>query len=372
MDNPIVLKTCVHSYEAYLAKGLLNSHGIEAEVVAEDASGGLSQVTAKQGSYQLLVDQNHRSAALEILKTQPLDADKSAKKDGEEDNKATYKAAKIRAWVIILLILCVLSALFGISNPVNLGYQILRLGSFQKQPVRKCTSKYREGVKYKTCKAYFLTGEIRFQDEFKGKWIAHGHHRQFYQNGSLRHVSEFINGEQVGKEFYYWRNGKVSDEINYLAGGSHQIIHTYYPTGELWSTIHFRNGQLNGDLDLYNRKGEIIEHLVAINDIIQDKHGKTMHGSVQHDYEKNRPMMIDNYLDGQLNGYQLRYWDNGNLMVKCWYTKGQRNGECNEYYEDGTINLRMEFRNGELSWEDEYDGDGRIIFFTDYLFPKES
>jgi len=66
MAGLICIKTFLNRYEADLAKGLLESAGIEAAVSADDAGGMQPQLNLSVG-VRLLVDEADADAALKIL-----------------------------------------------------------------------------------------------------------------------------------------------------------------------------------------------------------------------------------------------------------------------------------------------------------------
>ncbi len=74
LDDAIILETFSSRAEAELAAGLLESEGIEALVLADDA-GGLYPMLQFIRGVRLLVAREDEAQAREILEAQPLDPD---------------------------------------------------------------------------------------------------------------------------------------------------------------------------------------------------------------------------------------------------------------------------------------------------------
>jgi antitoxin component YwqK of YwqJK toxin-antitoxin module len=49
-------------------------------------------------------------------------------------------------------------------------------------------------------------------------------------------------------------------------------------------------------------------------------------------YHKNGKLKeVYQLVDGKIEGKFLKYWDNGDLMVKCYFLNGKRNGKSMSY-----------------------------------------
>lgn len=77
MSELVVVKKFKSRYEAELARGFLESHGIEADVSADDAGGMYPQLTVVTGGVRLLVKDIDmlKAKALLTKKTENNDAD---------------------------------------------------------------------------------------------------------------------------------------------------------------------------------------------------------------------------------------------------------------------------------------------------------
>ena len=71
------------------------------------------------------------------------------------------------------------------------------------------------------CTSYYLTGEIRSQEEYNfGK--DHGNWVFYYRNGQIQTKGEFFNGKRIGKWEYYYNNNKLW-KINYYDSNGRKI-----------------------------------------------------------------------------------------------------------------------------------------------------
>lgn len=69
MSELVCIKTFLNRYEAEIAKGLLESRGIEVILSADDAGGMQPQLTFTRG-VRLIVKEEEAEAALKILEEQ--------------------------------------------------------------------------------------------------------------------------------------------------------------------------------------------------------------------------------------------------------------------------------------------------------------
>lgn len=73
-------------------------------------------------------------------------------------------------------------------------------------------------------------------------------------------------------------------------------------------------------------------------------------------------MMIENYLNGQLEGEKLTYYENGQVAEKANYEQGQLEGERILYSEKGVILEHLQYENGELHGVAKiYNGKGELV-----------
>ncbi|CAL2082177.1 Antitoxin component YwqK of the YwqJK toxin-antitoxin module [Tenacibaculum sp. 190524A02b] len=127
----------------------------------------------------------------------------------------------------------------------------------------------------------------------------------FYTSlGKLKSKGSMIGKNRVGKWLYYFPNGKVISEENYVDGKLDGVLKNYYGNGKTTEETYYKQGKKDGVSKIYTEDGILIEEL--------------------------------NYVGGKLNGVG-KYFDlKGNLKEKGMYKDGKRAGEW-EFYIDGVL-----------------------------------
>lgn len=367
MNNPVLLQSFAKAYEAYTAQGVLQSHGIAAEVVAQDSDGGFSNVTSSKGNYRLLVEAGTEVQAREILATPVIEEAQEPVLADTDASEPVGRPPNFRLWVIIAVSLALFCAVFGVNNPFDFGWKIMRWRwTLPPQRLWKCDKSKRDGILYFSCKTYFQTGELRMLDEFKGEdRIRHGRLETYCRNGQLREHWQYVDGFSIGDARGFYCDGKMAwEEKN--AGADQQIFYSYYPTGELWSKSYFREDKLNGPCVLYSKDQKVLEELLAVDGILYGTDGKLMNGTVDHYYTNGQLMGRVGYKDGRYHGNQYWFRESGDLLERARYYEGRLHGDVVEYFPDGYVELIRIFRDDVMVHEREYDEAGREIFNADY------
>lgn len=129
------------------------------------------------------------------------------------------------------------------------------------------------------------------------------------------------------------------------------------------------NGKENTDIDLSNKREEIIERYENGNKkLVVTYVGKGSQEQVIKKstyYKTGKIKEEENYKQNELNGPYYEYYRNGQISVKANFVDGLKNGEYTEYYYDGTIWETGRFINGD------YDGEYNTYFADGNLKSKE-
>lgn len=97
-------------------------------------------------------------------------------------------------------------------------------------------------------------------------------------------------------------------------------------------------GMLQGSYKRYYENGQLHVKCTYRNDRIE---------GLYEEYYDNKQLFVKyTYRDGEMNGPCEYYHKNGQLEVKCTYKNGEMNGPYEAHYEDG--NLKGVFSNGKL------------------------
>ena len=70
-----------------------------------------------------------------------------------------------------------------------------------------------------------------------------GLHKEFWDNGQLKHEWNYKNGEKNGLYRCWTENGKLDYEVNYTDGDLDGIRRSWYENGQLYKEEDFINGQ---------------------------------------------------------------------------------------------------------------------------------
>ncbi len=124
------------------------------------------------------------------------------------------------------------------------------------------------------------------------------------------------NGSKEGIYKYYWYNGILKNECNYIDGKLNGSYKEYYEDGELRIECNYIDDKEHGIYKEYLYDGKLI-----INEIYID--GKLI-GSYKEDYEDGELHIECNYIDNEI-----------------YYTSDKKNKIQKEYNIDGDLELEI-------------------------------
>jgi len=64
-------------------------------------------------------------------------------------------------------------------------------------------------------------------------------------------------------------------------------------------------------------------------------------------YSLNKIVMDENYVDGQLNGKRLLYYDDGTIQEEGNFINGKRDGVQRWFDQEGEVKIEFSYKNGE-------------------------
>lgn len=122
--------------------------------------------------------------------------------------------------------------------------------------------------------------------------------------GKVKTKGWSIGKKRVGKWTYFFTDGKLFSEEEYVDGELHGVVKNYYRNGNLTEETNYKNGKKNGLSKIFTEAGILIEEVL--------------------------------YVDGKLDG-EGKYYDlKGNLKEKGMYKNGKRDGKW-QFYMDGEV-----------------------------------
>src|SRR5690606_1689367 len=93
----------------------------------------------------------------------------------------------------------------------------------------------------------------------------------YYENGKLRVVSNFKNGEVDGESKGYYENGKLRVVSNFKNGKLEGQIKIYYESGQLKDILNYKNGLMEGEYKGYYESGSVKVVESYVNDEVDGK-----------------------------------------------------------------------------------------------------
>jgi antitoxin component YwqK of YwqJK toxin-antitoxin module len=183
----------------------------------------------------------------------------------------------------------------------------------------KYESYFQSGVKEKEC--FYIKGKL------------HGKSKQWYANGFPKYEATYKNGLVFGKEISWYENGKKrkEGEIYHYEGARGK----YIPPSFNGKQLHYYK---NGKLHLVQTYQNFIPH------------GKWI------EYSSEGKVLVEkNYLNGQIIGDIINYYENGVIREKIPYKLFQENGRDTSlmhgihltYYSNGKIQSSTTYARGK-------------------------
>ena len=135
------------------------------------------------------------------------------------------------------------------SNPLDARYRVMK-----KLPVLLCiflliacapsevhSDKFveRNGIKYEGISQMPFTGVST----------------EYYENGQLKEMHTYKDGERSGLGASYYENGQLNEKITLKDGSG--TVERYRDNGRLWITATYKDEELNGLKEVYYENGQL-------------------------------------------------------------------------------------------------------------------
>ncbi len=116
-----------------------------------------------------------------------------------------------------------------------------------------------DGRIYKDGKLF--TGKLVMQSKSSHKKFTrerfNGLQTYYYENGNIRHESNWINGKRDSLATWWDENGNKEAEKNFYEGKTHGLHTEYYPSGIKQREANYDNGKILGKWTHWDKNGRI-------------------------------------------------------------------------------------------------------------------
>ena len=214
------------------------------------------------------------------------------------------------------------------------------------------------------------SGNIFYYRKFSSI-VFSGEVKEFYPNGEIKYVYNFLNGNLVLIKWFF-ANGILAELANYEKGefkifhengelryDSENCVsnHDYY--NENYAYQIYINSIANGWHKEYYENGQLFKQF-RIKDSKIDSLYREWYSNGNQKFESN-------YINGIKYGPYKEWHSNGNQKLKCNYINGRKEGDFREWYNNGILRIQANYVNGEIDGlYKHWDSDGKNLTVYKY------
>ena len=146
----------------------------------------------------------------------------------------------------------------------------------------------------------------------------------YYENGSLKTVSETYMGQRHGGTSVYYENGNIKTYAMYKQGLPHGDTIAYYLNGRKEFEGKYTEGMADGLSIVYFENG--MPH------VIKNHKNGVLHGQfVKYWPNTDVVFMKGQYMNGKVVDTLEIYHDNGIKVRECYFTRNGENIGCKDF-----------------------------------------
>lgn len=162
------------------------------------------------------------------------------------------------------------------------------------------------------------------------KGTLHGKWNTYTSNGRLSAEGEVnTNNNREGYWVFYYDNGNINEEANYIDGKLDKVYKAYHNNGQLSKEFNYDLGTLVGKYNVYNKKGALIEKGEYNSD------GELITQSFYYDLGENFLSYNVPFKNNKIEGEVEILYEDGNTKSLINFSEGERQGEEKEYFRSG-------------------------------------
>ncbi len=270
------------------------------------------------------------------------------------------------------------------SNPVEISLSNKPFVMKDFDGNELASGNFEKGKKTGEWNHHFAQGIKRLQ-EFYNQGTQNGLSYDYQKNGLINSIRNFTN-DTINGLYEVYENGKLDRNYYYEKGKQNGPFKTFYPDGALKSEGILINGSTNFQKLEYWQNGVIskrynyIEDLVTSSETYNSKGEKVSHfdcknktGKFTISHTNGTTMIINELVNGELNGKSLEKDKFNNPMTESEFINGMRHNTYKDYSPLGTIYRESTYYAGKLNGIDKiYDIVGNLRYTDENTFGDEN
>ena len=190
--------------------------------------------------------------------------------------------------------------------------------------------------------------------------------KEYYLNGNKMSEINYLEGDKEGIANYYALDGSLAYQIRYHRDRLVEYAYmdkdgkmtqfypyqdkfsftSYYKNGKISFEINYENGLLHGDFTAYHPNGNKQKY--------EQYYYSLSHGKYNFWHENGKISRESYYVYDELDGDSKRYYDNGQLEIETFYVQGKEHGTTKYYDKAGKLIRSQEVFYGELIGDVKY------------------
>ncbi len=178
---------------------------------------------------------------------------------------------------------------------------------------------------------------------------------KYFTDNTKRAECTLENNKIQGAYSEYFRTGKIASITEFSGGEKNGKFQTYYENGLIQEKGSFKNGLLNDSLILFTDQDFVIKKALFVD-------GKVEGNLVEYYPNKTQLKKSSNYNLDTLHGANTSYYPNGQVETSSTYKRGYLDGNYIVYHSNGQLNIKVVYikalKQGSFI---EYNKEGDIV-----------
>ena len=193
--------------------------------------------------------------------------------------------------------------------------------------------------------------KLYYEGELTADSLREGHWLYYYPDGALWQDLNFLKGEYHGEQVVYYSNGLLSQYCRYENGQENGSWLEFFSNGDTSTIGEFVDANEEGVWRDYYIGGQLLKE--------GRYHAGLKEGLWVEYYPTDTIQFIAEYTQDTLNGSFIGFYPNGKAEYEVEYKHGLMNGPYTEYYFNGEVSINAFYYYGkELGyWESFYSNN---------------